>query len=45
MSDQIKKIIAEQFLEIADAIESGSFGKKPVIGIAVSGTELGMENI
>lgn len=45
MSDQIKKIIAEQFLEIADAIESGSFGKKPIIGIAVSGTELGMENI
>ena len=27
MSDQIKKIIAEQFLEIADAIESGSFAK------------------
>ena len=45
MSDQIKKIIAEQFIEIADAIESGSFTKKPLIGIAVSGTELGMENI
>lgn len=45
MSDGIKKIIAEQFLEIADAIESGSFGKRPVIGIAVSGTELGMDNI
>lgn len=45
MSENIKKIIAEQFIEIADAIESGSFGKKPVIGIAVSGTELGMENI
>lgn len=45
MSENIKRIIAEQFIEIADAIESGSFGKKPVIGIAVSGTELGMENI
>ena len=45
MADNIKKLIAEQFAEIADAIESGSFGKKPVIGIAVSGTELGMDNI
>ena len=45
MSEQIRKIIAEQFLEIAEAMETGSFGRKPLIGIAVSGTELGMENI
>lgn len=45
MSDQIKKIIAKQFLDIADALETGSFVKKPVIGIAVSGTEHGMDNI
>jgi hypothetical protein len=45
MSDNIKKLIAEQFLEIADAMEAGSFNKRPVIGIAVSGTEHGMDNI
>ena len=45
MSDNIKKLIADQFLEIADALETGSFGKKPLIGIVVSGTEHGMENI
>ena len=42
---QIKKMIADTFLDIADALETGSFGRKPVIGIAVAGTELGMENI
>ena len=45
MADQIKTIIAKQFLDIAEALETGSFGKKPVIGIAVSGTEHGMDNI
>ena len=38
-------MIADTFLDIADALETGSFGRKPVIGIAVAGTELGMENI
>ena len=38
-------MIADTFLDIADALETGSFGKKPVIGIAVAGTELGMDNI
>lgn len=42
---EVKKMIADTFLDIADAIESGSFEKKPLIGVAVSGTELGMENI
>lgn len=42
---QIKKMIADTFLGIADALETGSFEKKPVIGVAVSGTEHGMENI
>lgn len=42
---QIKEMIAKTFVEIADAIETGSFGKQPVIGVAVSGTEHGMDNI
>ena len=42
---QIKKMIAETFLDIADALETREFGGKPVIGVAVSGTEHGMENI
>ena len=42
---QIKSMIANTFLDIADALETGSFGKKPVIGVAVAGTEHGMDNI
>ena len=42
---QIKNMIANTFLDIADALETGSFGKKPVIGVAVAGTEHGMDNI
>lgn len=44
MSDKrINKIIADTFLEMADALETGEFGKKPVIGIAVEGSEHGDE--
>ncbi len=44
MSDnRINKIIADTFLEMADALETGEFGKKPVIGIAVEGSEHGDE--
>ena len=42
---QIKKIIADTFLDMADALEVGVFDRKPLIGIAVAGTELGMDNI
>lgn len=43
--NKIKEMIAGTFLEIADALETGTFGKQPVIGVAVSGTEHGMDNI
>lgn len=44
MSDtKIKNIIADTFLEMADALETGEFGKKPVIGIAAEGSEHGDE--
>lgn len=46
MSDnRIKALIAETFLEVADALETGQYGKKPVIGFASEGSEHGEENI
>lgn len=41
----VQKNKGKTFLEMADALETGEFGRKPVIGIAVEGSELGMENI
>ena len=41
----VREKIANAFLNLADAIESGSFQEKPLIGIAVSGTEHGLDNI
>lgn len=40
---RINQIIADTFLDMADALETGEFGKKPVIGIAVEGSEHGDE--
>lgn len=46
MSDKkIKSLIANTFLEVADALETGQYGKKPVIGIASEGSEHGEETI
>ncbi|MEF9938558.1 MAG: glycine/sarcosine/betaine reductase complex component C subunit alpha [Clostridium sp.] len=46
MSDKkIKALIAGTFLEMADALETGEYGKKPVIGLASEGSEHGQENI
>ncbi|MGN0311334.1 MAG: glycine/sarcosine/betaine reductase complex component C subunit alpha [Lachnospiraceae bacterium] len=41
----IKKMIADTFLEVADALETGQFGKKPVIGFASEGSEHGKEDV
>ena len=40
----IKAMIAETFLEVADALETGRYGKQPVIGFACEGSEHGEEN-
>ncbi|MFY9282606.1 MAG: glycine/sarcosine/betaine reductase complex component C subunit alpha [Miniphocaeibacter sp.] len=40
-----KNIIAEALLEIADGIESGSFAKKPRIGLTILGSEHGLDNM
>ena len=46
MSDKkIKAMIANTFLEVADALETGQYGKKPVIGFASEGSEHGQDNI
>lgn len=46
MSDmKIRSLIAETFLEVADALETGQYGKKPVIGFASEGSEHGEDNI
>ena len=40
-----KKIIADVLLEVADAIETGNFSKKPKIGLTMLGSEHGTENM
>lgn len=42
---KIKAMIAETFLSVADALETGEYGKQPVIGFASEGSEHGRENI
>lgn len=41
MSENVKKLISEVFSEIAEGIESGSFGKKVKIGLTTLGSEHG----
>lgn len=41
----IKKVIAETFLEVAEGLETGQFGKRTVIGIAAEGSEHGISEI
>ena len=41
----IKKMIADTFLEVADALETGSYGKVPVIGLAAEDSEHGRETL
>ncbi len=45
MSKSVNKIIGEVFNDIADGIQSGSFGKKAVIGITLLGSEHGVQNL
>ena len=44
MAQNIEKLIAETFLEMANGLESGSYGKKPKIAITGMGSEHGEEN-
>ncbi len=44
-NNQIKSMIGNAFLDIANAIETGSFGKKVKVGLTTVGSELGTENL
>ncbi len=44
MSEQVKKIIGKVFSELADTLATGSYGKKPNIGITALGSEHGEDN-
>src|SRR5699024_516425 len=39
------KLISDALLEVADAIESGNFGKKIKVGLTTLGSEHGSENL
>jgi len=45
MTKKLEKLIGNQFLEIANAIESGNFGKKIKIGLTTLGSEHGPQNL
>ena len=40
----VEKMIAETFLEMAQGLESGSYGKRPKIALTGMGSEHGEEN-
>jgi hypothetical protein len=44
MAQNIQKMIAETFLEMAQGLESGSYGKRPKIALTGMGSEHGEEN-
>lgn len=44
MADNVKKLIATTFLEMAEGLESGSFMEKPKIALTGMGSEHGEEN-
>lgn len=41
----MKNLVGEMFLDIADSIESGQFGKKIKVGLTTLGSEHGTENL
>ncbi len=45
MSNSVKSTVGQIFNEIADGLRSGSFGEKVRIGITLSGSEHGVENM
>ena len=44
MANGIEKIIANTFMEMAQGLETGSFGKRPKIALTGMGSEHGEEN-
>ena len=44
MAKSVEKIIADTFLDIANGLETGNFGKRPKIALTGMGSEHGEEN-
>lgn len=44
MANNVEKIIAKTFAEMAEGLETGSFGKRPRIALTAMGSEHGEEN-
>lgn len=44
MADKMQKMIADTFLQMAEGLETGSFGRKPKIALTGMGSEHGEEN-
>ncbi len=42
---QVKKMIGQTFLDLANGLETGSFGKRVKIGLTTLGSEHGVENL
>lgn len=45
MSDTAKKLLAQAFNQIADALETGVYGERTRVGVTVIGSELGVDEI
>lgn len=45
MSDTAKKLLAQTFNQIADALETGVYGERIRVGVTVMGSELGIDEI
>ena len=44
MANSIEKMIASTFMDMAEGLESGHFGRKPKIALTGMGSEHGEEN-
>src|SRR5699024_12251958 len=44
MANSVEKMIATTFMEMAEGLETGSFGKRPKIALTGMGSEHGEEN-
>ena len=45
MADKIERIIADTFLQMAEGLETGNFGKKPKIALTGMGSEHGEDEL
>lgn len=45
MANKVNRLVAQTFLDIANGLETGSFGKRPKIAVTGIGSEHGEENV